>query len=41
MELNKINIPSLKIVTDYSYEDIEQIKVRTESFAELISSKLN
>ena len=38
MVLNKLNIPSLKIVTDYSYEDIEQIKVRTETFAELISS---
>jgi len=36
--LNEINIPSLKIVTDYSYEDVEQLRVRTEAFAELISS---
>jgi benzoyl-CoA reductase/2-hydroxyglutaryl-CoA dehydratase subunit BcrC/BadD/HgdB len=37
--LNKINIPSLKIVSDYSDEDLEQLRVRTESFAELIGAK--
>ena len=37
--LTKANIPSLKIVTDYSFEDIEQLKVRVESFRELIQSK--
>jgi benzoyl-CoA reductase/2-hydroxyglutaryl-CoA dehydratase subunit BcrC/BadD/HgdB len=37
--LNEINIPSLKIVTDYSDEDIEQLRVRTESFAEVIGAK--
>lgn len=35
--LSEVNIPSLKIVTDYSDEDIEQLRVRTESFAELIA----
>ena len=34
--LSEENISSLKIVTDYSDEDIEQIRVRAESFAELI-----
>lgn len=37
--LNEINIPSLKIVTDYSDEDIEQLRVRTESFAEVIGAE--
>jgi len=32
-------IPSLKIVTDYSFEDLEQLKVRIETFSELIQSK--
>ena len=34
--LGKTGIQSLKIVTDYSDEDIEQIRVRTESFAEVL-----
>ena len=34
--LGKVNVPSLKIVTDYSFEDIEQLKVRVESFNELL-----
>jgi benzoyl-CoA reductase/2-hydroxyglutaryl-CoA dehydratase subunit BcrC/BadD/HgdB len=34
--LAKIEIPSLKIVTDYSFEDIEQLRVRIESFSELL-----
>jgi benzoyl-CoA reductase/2-hydroxyglutaryl-CoA dehydratase subunit BcrC/BadD/HgdB len=37
--LGKVNVPSLKIVTDYSFEDIEQLKVRIESFGELIQPK--
>ncbi len=37
--LNKIEIPSLKIVTDYSFEDVEQIKVRVESFAEILTAE--
>ena len=37
--LAKKNIPSLKIVTDYSDEDIEQLRVRTETFAELLKAK--
>ena len=36
--LSAKNIPSLKIVTDYSDEDTEQLRVRTESFAELLAS---
>jgi len=34
--LAKENIPSLKIVTDYADEDLEQLRVRTETFAELL-----
>jgi len=34
--LARIEIPSLKIVTDYSFEDIEQLRVRIESFSELL-----
>ncbi len=37
--LNEINMPSLKIVTDYSDEDIEQLRVRTESFAEVMAAE--
>ncbi|MDW7760731.1 MAG: 2-hydroxyacyl-CoA dehydratase family protein [Acidobacteriota bacterium] len=37
--LAKRNIPSLKIVTDYSDEDIEQLRVRTDTFAELLKAK--
>jgi len=36
-KLGEENIPSLKIVTDYSDEDIEQLRVRTESFKEVIA----
>lgn len=32
------NIPSIKIETDYSDEDIEQLRVRIESFAEIMTS---
>ena len=31
-----VHLPSLKIVTDYSFEDLEQLKVRIESFGELL-----
>ncbi|MFH0991572.1 MAG: double-cubane-cluster-containing anaerobic reductase [bacterium] len=31
-------IPSIKIVTDYSYEDVEQLRVRLESFREMMES---
>ncbi len=34
--LKKIGIPSIKIVTDYSQEDIGQIRTRIEAFAELL-----
>ncbi len=33
------NIPSLKIVSDYSDEDLEQLRVRTETFAELLKTR--
>ncbi len=35
------DIPSLKIVCDYSEEDGEQIKIRMEAFREIIESKRN
>jgi benzoyl-CoA reductase/2-hydroxyglutaryl-CoA dehydratase subunit BcrC/BadD/HgdB len=34
--LAKENIPSLKIVTDYADEDLEQLRVRIETFAEML-----
>jgi len=37
--LNRENIPLLRIQTDYSQEDIEQIKTRVEAFLEMIKSK--
>jgi benzoyl-CoA reductase/2-hydroxyglutaryl-CoA dehydratase subunit BcrC/BadD/HgdB len=36
--LASVNVPSLKIVTDYSFEDLEQLRVRIESFGELLQS---
>jgi benzoyl-CoA reductase/2-hydroxyglutaryl-CoA dehydratase subunit BcrC/BadD/HgdB len=36
--LASVKVPSLKIVTDYSFEDLEQLKVRIESFSELLQS---
>lgn len=36
--LSEINVPSIKIETDYSEEDIEQIRVRVETFAEVAAS---
>lgn len=37
--LEALNVPSLKVVTDYSFEDLEQLKVRVESFRELLHSR--
>lgn len=34
--LEKANIPLLKIETDYSMEDVEQLKTRVEAFVELL-----
>jgi len=34
--LKKLGIPSIKIVTDYSQEDIGQIRTRIEAFAEVL-----
>ncbi len=36
--LKQIGIPSIKIETDYSQEDIGQIKTRIEAFAEIIAT---
>jgi benzoyl-CoA reductase/2-hydroxyglutaryl-CoA dehydratase subunit BcrC/BadD/HgdB len=35
--LDKINIPVLSIETDYSQEDVEQIRTRIEAFMEMVS----
>jgi len=37
--LEKINIPMLGIETDYSEEDVEQIRTRFEAFLEMISNR--
>ena len=37
--LNKIDIPMLKIETDYSQEDIEQLRTRVEAFLEMIEAR--
>lgn len=37
--LKELNIPSLKIVTDYSQEDTGQIRTRVEAFAELLEER--
>ena len=31
------NIPVFRLETDYSYQDIEQLRIRTEAFAEMLS----
>lgn len=36
--LASLKVPSLKIVTDYSFEDLEQLRVRIETFGELLHS---
>jgi benzoyl-CoA reductase/2-hydroxyglutaryl-CoA dehydratase subunit BcrC/BadD/HgdB len=38
--LAKVRVPSLKIVTDYSFEDLEQLKVRMESFREILQAQM-
>ncbi len=38
--LASVKVPSLKIVTDYSFEDLEQLRVRIESFRELLQSNV-
>ncbi len=35
-ELGKRSVPSLTIVTDYSYEDLDRLSVRLESFSEVL-----
>jgi benzoyl-CoA reductase/2-hydroxyglutaryl-CoA dehydratase subunit BcrC/BadD/HgdB len=36
--LQKVNIPMLALETDYSMEDIEQLKTRVEAFVEMVRS---
>ncbi len=35
----KANIPMLSIETDYSMEDVEQLKTRVEAFVEMVKVK--
>jgi len=37
--LQKRDIPMLKVVTDYSFEDLEQLRVRLEPFREILHAK--
>jgi benzoyl-CoA reductase/2-hydroxyglutaryl-CoA dehydratase subunit BcrC/BadD/HgdB len=37
--LKKCGIPSIKIVTDYAEEDMEQIRVRLEAFCEMLGAE--
>lgn len=37
--LSEMNIPSMKIVSDYSQEDSEQIKIRMESFKGVVENR--
>jgi benzoyl-CoA reductase/2-hydroxyglutaryl-CoA dehydratase subunit BcrC/BadD/HgdB len=37
--LSEKNIPSMKIVSDYSQEDSEQIKIRMESFKGVVENR--
>ena len=35
-ELGKLNIPMIRVETDYNEEDVEQLRIRVEAFIELI-----
>jgi len=35
----KLNIPVLRVETDFSAEDAEQVKIRLEAFVELIEQR--
>ena len=37
--MKKKGVPTLKIVTDYSFEDVEQLRVRLEPFRELLETR--
>lgn len=37
-KLDEIGIPSIKVISDYSQEDIEQIKLRLEAFAGIVEN---
>ena len=39
--LSQKNIPLLRIETEYSEEDVEQIKTRVEAFLEMINARKN
>ncbi|MPM43983.1 hypothetical protein SDC9_90661 [bioreactor metagenome] len=36
---DKLNIPVLRVETDFSAEDAEQVKIRLEAFVELIEQR--
>jgi len=38
--LQKKQIPTLKVVTDYSFEDMEQLRVRMEPFREILQARI-
>jgi len=38
-EMKKVNIPVLRVETDYNEEDIEQLRIRLEAFIEMIKYK--
>jgi benzoyl-CoA reductase/2-hydroxyglutaryl-CoA dehydratase subunit BcrC/BadD/HgdB len=38
-EIRKLNIPILRLETDYNEEDIEQLRIRLEAFIEMIKYK--
>ena len=35
-ELGKLNIPVIRVESDYNEEDVEQLRIRVEAFIELI-----
>ena len=35
-EMGKLNIPIIRVETDYNEEDVEQLRIRIEAFIELI-----
>jgi benzoyl-CoA reductase/2-hydroxyglutaryl-CoA dehydratase subunit BcrC/BadD/HgdB len=38
-ELGKLNVPIIRVESDYNEEDIEQLRIRIEAFIELIKLK--
>ena len=38
-ELGKLDIPIIRVESDYNEEDVEQLRIRIEAFIELIKLK--